>query len=290
MNYSHEPVLLNETLNNLIYDKSGSYLDCTFGLGGHSKKILENLNSDGSLYSIDKDKEVKHYANLIKDERFNFQTSTFSNISSLFSKNTMNGVLFDLGVSSLQLDKPERGFSFMREGELDMRFDNSSGMSAKEWINTASEKELADVFYFLGEERKSRQFAKKIIQARKDTNISSTKNLAELFKPKGFQKKHPATNIFRGIRILINNEFEELKDGLISAIKVLKDRGILAVISFHSAEDRIVKNFFKKDYKNFFEDINLKNVNKIKPSKEEKSTNPRSRSAILRIGEIEYVS
>ena len=290
MNYSHEPVLLKETLNNLIYDKSGSYLDCTFGLGGHSKKILENLNSDGSLYSIDKDKEVKHYANLIKDERFNFQTSSFSNISSLFSKNTMNGVLFDLGVSSLQLDKPERGFSFMREGELDMRFDNSSGMSAKEWINSASEKELADVFYFLGEERKSRQFAKKIIQARKDTNISSTKNLAELFKPKGFQKKHPATNIFRGIRILINNEFEELKEGLISAIKVLKDRGILAVISFHSAEDRIVKNFFKKDYKNFFEDINLKNVNKIKPSKEEKSTNPRSRSAILRIGEIEYVS
>ena len=290
MNYSHEPVLLKETLNNLIYDKSGSYLDCTFGLGGHSKKILENLNSDGSLYSIDKDKEVKHYANLIKDERFNFQTSTFSNISSLFSKNSMNGVLFDLGVSSLQLDKPERGFSFMREGELDMRFDNSSGMSAKEWINAASEKELADVFYFLGEERKSRQFAKKIIQARKDTNISSTKNLAELFMPKGFQKKHPATNIFRGIRILINNEFEELKEGLISAIKVLKDRGILAVISFHSAEDRIVKNFFKKDYKNFFEGINLKNVNKIKPSKEEKSTNPRSRSAILRIGEIEYVS
>ena len=290
MNYSHEPVLLKETLNNLIYDKSGSYLDCTFGLGGHSKKILENLNSDGSLYSIDKDKEVKHYADLIKDERFNFQTSTFSNISSLFSKKTMNGVLFDLGVSSLQLDKPERGFSFMREGELDMRFDNSSGMSAKEWINTASEKELADVFYFLGEERKSRQFAKKIIQARKDTNITSTKNLAELFKPKGFQKKHPATNIFRGIRILINNEFEELKEGLISAIKVLKDRGILAVISFHSAEDRIVKNFFKKDYKNFFEGINLKNVNKIKPSKEEKSTNPRSRSAILRIGEIEYVS
>ena len=290
MNYSHEPVLLKETLNNLIYDKSGSYLDCTFGLGGHSKKILENLNSDGSLYSIDKDKEVKHYADLIKDERFNFQTSTFSNISSLFSKNTMNGVLFDLGVSSLQLDKPERGFSFMREGELDMRFDNSSGMSAKEWINTASEKELADVFYFLGEERKSRQFAKKIIQARKDKNISSTKNLAELFKPKGFQKKHPATNIFRGIRILINNEFEELKEGLISAIKVLKDRGILAVISFHSAEDRIVKNFFKKDYKNFFEGINLKNVNKIKPSNVEKSTNPRSRSAILRIGEIEYVS
>ena len=290
MNYSHEPVLLKETLTNLVYDKSGSYLDCTFGLGGHSKKILENLNANGRLYSVDKDKEVKDYANLIKDERFKFQTSTFSNISSLFSKNTMNGVLFDLGVSSLQLDKPERGFSFMRDGELDMRFDNSTGMSAKEWINSASEKELADVFYFLGEERKSRQFAKKIIQARKDSNISSTKNLAELFKPRGFQKKHPATNIFRGIRILINNEFEELREGLISAIKVLKDRGILAVISFHSAEDRIVKNFFKKDYKIFFEDINLKNINKIKPSKGEKLTNPRSRSAILRIGEIEYVS
>ena len=290
MNYSHEPVLLKETLTNLVYDKSGSYLDCTFGLGGHSKKILENLNSDGRLYSIDKGKEVIDYANLIKDERFQFQTSTFSDISTLFSKNTMSGVLFDLGVSSLQLDKPERGFSFMRDGELDMRFDNSAGMSAREWINFASEKELADVFYFLGEERKSRHFAKKIIQARKDGNISSTKNLAELFKPKGFQKKHPATNIFRGIRILINNEFDELKKGLISAVKVLKDRGILAVISFHSAEDRIVKNFFKKDYKIFFEDINLKNINKIKPSKGEKSTNPRSRSAILRIGEIEYVS
>ena len=290
MNYSHEPVLLKETLTNLVYDKSGSYLDCTFGLGGHSKKILENLNSDGRLYSIDKDKEVIDYANLIKDERFQFQTSTFSDISTLFSKNTMSGVLFDLGVSSLQLDKPERGFSFMRDGELDMRFDNSAGMSAKEWINFASEKELADVFYFLGEERKSRHFAKKIIQARKDGNISSTKNLAELFKPKGFQKKHPATNIFRGIRILINNEFDELKKGLISAVKVLKDRGILAVISFHSAEDRIVKNFFKKDYKFFFEGINLKNINKFKPSKEEKSVNPRSRSAILRIGEIEYVS
>ena len=252
MNYSHEPVLLKETLTNLVYDKSGSYLDCTFGLGGHSKKILENLNSDGRLYSIDKDKEVIDYANLIKDERFQFQTSTFSDISTLFSKNTMSGVLFDLGVSSLQLDKPERGFSFMRDGELDMRFDNSAGMSAREWINFASEKELADVFYFLGEERKSRHFAKKIIQARKDGNISSTKNLAELFKPKGFQKKHPATNIFRGIRILINNEFDELKKGLISAVKVLKDRGILAVISFHSAEDRIVKNFFKKDYKFFF--------------------------------------
>ena len=290
MNYSHEPVLLRETLTNLVYDKSGSYLDCTFGLGGHSKKILENLNSDGRLYSIDKDKEVIDYANLIKDERFQFQTSTFSDISTLFSKNTMSGVLFDLGVSSLQLDKPERGFSFMRDGELDMRFDNSAGMSAREWINFASEKELADVFYFLGEERKSRHFAKKIIQARKDGNISSTKNLAELFKPKGFQKKHPATNIFRGIRILINNEFDELKKGLISAVKVLKDRGILAVISFHSAEDRIVKNFFKKDYKFFFEGINLKNINKFKPSKEEKSVNPRSRSAILRIGEIEYVS
>jgi len=290
LNYSHEPVLLKETLTNLVYDKSGSYLDCTFGLGGHSKKILEHLNSDGRLYSIDKDKEVIDYANLIKDERFQFQTSTFSDISTLFSKNTMSGVLFDLGVSSLQLDKPERGFSFMRDGELDMRFDNSAGMSAREWINFASEKELADVFYFLGEERKSRHFAKKIIQARKDGNISSTKNLAELFKPKGFQKKHPATNIFRGIRILINNEFDELKKGLISAVKVLKDRGILAVISFHSAEDRIVKNFFKKDYKFFFEGINLKNINKFKPSKEEKSVNPRSRSAILRIGEIEYVS
>ena len=290
MNYSHQPVLLNETLTNLICDKSGSYLDCTFGLGGHSKKILENLDSEGSLFSIDKDLEVKEYANLIKDKRFDFQTSTFSNILNLFSKNSMNGVLFDLGVSSLQLDKPERGFSFMHAGELDMRFDNTFGVSAKDWINKASEKELADVFYYYGEERKSRQYAKKIIEARKQKKIDSTKNLAELFKLKGFHKRHPATNIFRGIRIFINNEFEELKKGLISSIQVLKDKGILAVISFHSAEDRIVKNFFRKDYRNFIEGINLKNLHKIKPSKEEKSINPRSRSAILRIGEVEYVS
>ena len=166
MNYSHQPVLLNETLTNLICDKNGSYLDCTFGLGGHSKKILEKLDSDGNLFSIDKDLEVKEYANLIKDQRFNFQISTFSNILNLFSKNSMNGVLFDLGVSSLQLDKPERGFSFMHEGELDMRFDNTSGISAKDWINKASEKELADVFYYYGEERKSRQYAKKIVETK----------------------------------------------------------------------------------------------------------------------------
>ena len=139
MIYSHEPVLLSESLTNLLVDKSGSYLDCTFGLGGHSKKILENLSSDGLLYSIDKDIEVKKYAHLIKDKRFNFQISTFSEISKIFEKKSMNGVLFDLGVSSLQLDKAERGFSFMRNGTLDMRFDNTSGMSAKDWINTAPE-------------------------------------------------------------------------------------------------------------------------------------------------------
>ena len=290
MIYSHEPVLLSESLTNLLVDKSGSYLDCTFGLGGHSKKILENLSSDGSLYSIDKDIEVKKYAHLIKDKRFKFQISTFSEISKIFEKKSMNGVLFDLGVSSLQLDKAERGFSFMRNGTLDMRFDNTSGMSAKDWINTAPEKEIADVLYYFGEERRSRQYAKKIISARKDSEIDSTKKLSDLFVKKGFQKKHPATNLFRGIRIKINNEFEELKKGLISSVEILKNEGILAVISFHSSEDRIVKNFFRRDYLDFVEGIRLKNLVKIKPSEEEKLSNPRSRSAILRTGEIEYVS
>ena len=292
----HIPVMKHEAISHLISDRDGIYIDATLGYGGHSRHILEETSSKSKLFAIDKDVDAIEFnkKELSEEKRFTLKHGCFSSLDEYARTwniyGSVNGILFDLGVSSVHLDSAERGFSFMREGELDMRFDNSSGMSAKEWINSASEKELADVFYFLGEERKSRQFAKKIIQARKDTNISSTKNLAELFKPKGFQKKHPATNIFRGIRILINNEFEELKEGLISAIKVLKDRGILAVISFHSAEDRIVKNFFKKDYKNFFEGINLKNVNKIKPSKEEKSTNPRSRSAILRIGEIEYVS
>jgi len=190
----------------------------------------------------------------------------------------------------LQLDKPERGFSFMREGTLDMRFNNSSGVSAKDWINSASEKEIADVIYFLGEERRSRQFAKKIILARKTSKISTTKDLASIFQYKGFQKKHPATNVFRGIRILVNDEFEELKNGLVSAIKIIKNNGILAVISFHSAEDRIVKKFFKEEYQTFFKDIKLRMIAKIKPEKKELQKNPRSRSAILRIGEVEYVS
>ncbi len=290
MSYSHEPVLLEETLANLIRDKDGTYLDCTFGLGGHTKQILKNLSEKGSLFSIDKDLEVKYYADLISDKRFTFKTSAFSSISTLFPKKSMNGILFDLGVSSLQLDKPERGFSFMREGTLDMRFNNSSGISAKDWINSASEKEIADVIFFLGEERRSRQFAKKIILARKTSKISTTKDLASIFQYKGFQKKHPATNVFRGIRILVNDEFEELKNGLVSAIKIIKNNGILAVISFHSAEDRIVKKFFKEEYQTFFKDIKLRMIAKIKPEKKELQKNPRSRSAILRIGEVEYVS
>ena len=181
MSYSHEPVLLEETLANLIRDKDGTYLDCTFGLGGHTKQILKNLSEKGSLFSIDKDLEVKYYADLISDKRFTFKTSAFSSISTLFPKKSMNGILFDLGVSSLQLDKPERGFSFMREGTLDMRFNNSSGVSAKDWINSASEKEIADVIYFLGEERRSRQFAKKIILARKTSKISTTKDKLNIF-------------------------------------------------------------------------------------------------------------
>ena len=287
--FSHAPVMINESIDSLMLNKSGAYLDCTFGLGGHSKEILKRLNSDGTLNSIDQDQTVIEYAKKIQDSRFKFQYSKFSEIGELFLNKKFDGILFDLGVSSLQLDDATRGFSFQKNGKLDMRMDQTNKVSALDWVNNAKEKEIADIFYYLGEERKSRLFAKRIIEKRKNELIESTEELAEIAfagKKYGNSKKHPATNIFRAIRIFINNELEEIKKALIASIDLLQDKGRLVVISFHSMEDRIVKNFLKGKLENIEFENSIKIIGKIiKPTQDEINLNPRSRSAVLRVGE-----
>ena len=287
--FSHTPVMINESIDSLMLNKSGAYLDCTFGLGGHSKEILKRLNSDGTLNSIDQDQTVIEYAKKIQDSRFKFQYSKFSEIGELFLNKKFDGILFDLGVSSLQLDDATRGFSFQKNGKLDMRMDQTNKVSALDWVNNAKEKEIADIFYYLGEERKSRLFAKRIIEKRKNELIESTEELAEIaFAGKKYRnsKKHPATNIFRAIRIFINNELEEIKKALLASIDLLQDKGRLVVISFHSMEDRIVKNFLRGKLENNEFENSIKTVGKIiKPTQEEINLNARSRSAVLRVGE-----
>ena len=287
--FSHAPVMINESLDSLMLNKSGAYLDCTFGLGGHSKEILKRLDSRGSLSAIDQDQAALKYANKIQDPRFKFQYSKFSKIGELFLNKKFDGIFFDLGVSSLQLDDASRGFSFQRNGKLDMRMDQTNKISALDWINKAKEQEIADIFYYLGEERKSRLFAKRVVERRKNKLIESTEELAAIaFAGKKYtnSKKHPATNIFRAIRIFINNELEEIKKALIASIDLLQDKGRLVVISFHSMEDRIVKNFLKGKIENKEIENSLKIIGKIiKPSQEEITNNARSRSAILRVGE-----
>ena len=287
--FSHTPVMINESIDSLVLNKSGAYLDCTFGLGGHSKEILKRLNSKGTLNSIDQDQTVIEYAKKIQDPRFKFQYSKFSKIGELFINRKFDGILFDLGVSSLQLDDAARGFSFQKNGKLDMRMDQNDKISALEWVNKAKEKEIADIFYYLGEERKSRLFAKRVIEKRRTKLIESTEDLAEVtYAGKKFRnsKKHPATNIFRAIRIFINNELEEIKKALQASIDLLQDKGRLVVISFHSMEDRIVKNFLKGKLEDQENTNSIKIIGKIiKPSREEINLNTRSRSAILRIGE-----
>ena len=287
--FSHAPVMINESIDSLVLNKSGAYLDCTFGLGGHSKEILKRLNSKGTLNSIDQDQTVIEYAKKIQDSRFKFEYSKFSKIGELFINRKFDGILFDLGVSSLQLDDAARGFSFQKNGRLDMRMDQNDKISALEWVNKAKEKEIADIFYYLGEERKSRLFAKRVVEKRRTKLIESTEDLAEVtYAGKKFRnsKKHPATNIFRAIRIFINNELEEIKKALQASIDLLQDKGRLVVISFHSMEDRIVKNFLKGKLEDQENTNSIKIIGKIiKPSQEEINLNARSRSAILRIGE-----
>tara|TARA_B110000003_G_scaffold143660_1_gene144856 strand:+ start:682 stop:1563 length:882 start_codon:yes stop_codon:yes gene_type:complete len=290
INSTHEAVMVDEVLENLVSKQNGRYIDCTFGAGGHSLKILKKLNQDGALTSIEKDKmaTLNLSSEFTDDIRFKLINDSFSNLNKLFKDSEIDGILIDLGISSTQLDDPERGFSFQSNGPLDMRIDTSQGQTAAEWINSATKKEIEDVLWTLGEERASRKIASKICESREKKPIESTKELSDLIISCVYKrsKKHPATNSFRAIRMFINQEIYELQCALEAASYVLCCGGRLAVISFHSMEDRIVKRFFQgKDrigsnikFKYFGEKF-------LKPTNTEMSTNPRSRSAILRVAE-----
>ncbi len=294
----HIPVLTEEVIQYLLIKKNGNYLDATSGYGGHSAAILEQLVG-GSLISTDQDPEAINYlkSKFKSEERLSIHHARFSELDKLLSANNFDGILADIGVSSYQLNTAKRGFSFTKDGPLDMRMNQNIGEDASTWLSNASEKEISDILWKYGEEKKAKSIAKAIVEARKNINIKSTKKLAEIILqevPRRFNdKKHPATKTFQAIRIFINNELEELELLLDFTSKHLKIGGRACIISFHSLEDRIVKRFFRDHSRrdprlsklpNLVDDSSFKLVSKvIKPSDHEININPRSRSAKLRV-------
>ncbi len=302
----HQSVLLHESIEGLAIKGGGIYFDGTFGRGGHSREILRHLNEQGRLYAIDKDLEAIEHATTQfgQDKRFHIFQGSFARIQEFATEagvlGKVDGILLDLGVSSPQLDNPERGFSFMQQGPLDMRMDLSQPMSAARFVNEAEAEEMASVFRLYGEERFSGRIAKAIVAARNIVPITTTLQLAEIVKeanPKWEKHKHPATRVFQAIRIHINQELNDLKSCLEQCLNVLAPKGRLAVISFHSLEDRIVKQFMRDKeqgdkpppevpIRHEALKTNFKRVGKaIMPKEVEVKENVRSRSAVLRIGE-----
>ena len=294
----HIPVLTEEVIEFLLVKKSGTFLDVTSGFGGHSAAILEELNG-GSLIATDQDPEAIRFlkSKFKTEKRISIHQARFSELHKLFSANDFDGILADIGVSSYQLDTAERGFSFMKDGPLDMRMNQNIGKDASSWLNNAPEQEISNIIWKYGEEKKAKRIAKAIVEARKSFKIRTTKELAEIIleeTPRRFNdKKHPATKTFQAIRIFINNELEELDLLLDFASKHLKIGGRTCIISFHSLEDRMVKRFFRdhsrRDPKlsklpSLADDSSFKLVTKaIEPSENEMNINPRSRSATLRV-------
>ena len=293
----HIPVMLNEVLEYLAPKDNEVYVDATFGNGGYTEAILKSANC--KVIAIDRDPSVLTRVNEIKEKygaRFEFVAGTFGDIEKLINFN-VDGVVFDIGVSSMQLDDGYRGFSFNKEAVLDMRM-SMSGKSAKDIINQTPETELADLIYMYGEEKKSRQIAHKIVEARKTKEIKTTTELAEIIysiNPKKFGQIDPATRTFQAIRIAVNDELSELQNGLEGAINITSNNARIVVVDFHSLEDRIVKNFFANNSakKTHTSKYNTKeNVDKDKPlsfvskaiiaSDDEANINPRARSAKLR--------
>ena len=292
---NHIPVMPNEVLSLMDLKPRGKYVDGTCGLGGHAEMILSSLSKKGFLLGLDIDKDAIKICKKRLDNfssNFHIEKKSYSELSSILKIleiGQVDGILLDLGLSSLQLDSQSRGFSFKESSSLDMRFDQDSNVDAADIINKSSESEIADIFYYLGEERRSRLFARRVIERRKISLIDSTEDLASIAYTGRYSKKHPATNIFRAVRMFVNNELGEIKDALMASVSLLNDRGRIAVISFHSMEDRIVKNFFKGKVDGADFDSQLKSIGKIiKPSVAEIQENPRARSAILRIGERSY--
>ena len=302
---SHIPVLLHEALDALCIRSDGIYLDCTFGRGGHSRAILASLDEGGRLIGFDRDPSAVSAAQDLakEDSRFEIVHTAFSELESALDSIAIarvHGVLMDLGVSSPQLDQAERGFSFQVDGPLDMRMDPTSGQSATDWIAGADTDEIADVLWVLGEERFSRRIARAIGEARKVEPIVTTAQLSKIVsdaQPKKDQNKHPATRTFQAIRLHINEELSEVEQGLEAAVKRLEVGGRLAVISFHSLEDRLVKRslrdasrFPQGDPRMPLPDSvakpRMRLMGKaIKAGTGELRTNPRARSAGLRVAE-----
>jgi 16S rRNA (cytosine1402-N4)-methyltransferase len=302
----HLPVLLNEAVDALAIKAEGIYVDGTFGRGGHSRAILQQLSEQGQLLGLDRDPTaIKEGMALAKnDPRFDIEQCTFSELAKQVKarlwQGHVDGILLDIGVSSPQLDEAERGFSFQKDGPLDMRMNPEQGQSAADWLATAEADEIASVLKTLGEERYGKRIARAIVETREQTPILTTKQLANLVakaSPSREKHKHPATRTFQAIRIFINDELEELNKALEQAIDVLATGGRLVVISFHSLEDRIVKRFFREQAKG--DDIPLhfavtadqlnpkvKLIGKaIEAGDAELAINPRARSAVMRVVE-----
>ncbi|MFG3453981.1 MULTISPECIES: 16S rRNA (cytosine(1402)-N(4))-methyltransferase RsmH [Pseudomonadaceae] len=306
--YSHVTVLLDEAVAALAVRPDGRYLDGTFGRGGHSRLLLRQLGPDGCLLGFDKDPLAiaTGQALAADDGRFVVVQRSFAELGSELAERgwtgTLSGVLLDLGVSSPQLDDPERGFSFLNDGPLDMRMDPSRGVSAAEWIATASEDDIARVFKEYGEERFAKRMARAVVQRRLERPFERTADLAQVLtvaNPAWEKGKNPATRAFQGLRIFINNELGDLEAGLEAALEALEVGGRLVVISFHSLEDRIVKQFMRRHAKGEADTLprdlpiiperfvpRLKLLGKPQyASAEEVKGNPRSRSAVMRVAE-----
>lgn len=303
---AHLSVLAKESLEGLAICPNGIYIDATFGRGGHSRLILNQLGEEGLLIAIDRDKAAEEYAkkHFLKRENFYFIRGNMSDIKHHLAQldiTQINGILMDIGVSSPQLDEAERGFSFIQDGPLDMRMNQEEGLSAHEWIMMASIEEMTRVFRDYGEERYAPLVAKEIAKTRQEEPIRTTFQLVEIIKrvipQRGHEKKHPATRVFQAIRIAINKELDELIKTLESTLTLLKKGGRLVVITFHSLEDRIVKQFMREhsQVKDLFPDLPiliegekpiLRVIGKaIKASEPESQQNRRARSAILRVAE-----
>ena len=299
---SHISVLLHETVDGVLAGRdTGIYVDATFGRGGHTRLLLSKLDQDARVYAFDKDPQALEVAAQLEqeDSRFRIIHASFADIQAELARigiTEVDGIMADLGVSSPQLDQAERGFSFMQDGPLDMRMDNSQGLTAAQWLLEIEEEKLANIIYQYGEERYSRRIAKAIKQA---GEITTTAQLAEIVKtahPKWEKHKHPATRSFQAIRIAINKELDDIEKFLPQAVELLKATGQLAVISFHSLEDRLIKQFIQKE-SSLAEDSGwgmpqaqvdtrrLKKVSRVRASEAEVKANPRSRSAWLRVAE-----
>ena len=306
MAQAHDTVLLKPAVDALVTDDAGFYVDGTFGRGGHSRAILQRLGPAGRLLAIDKDPDAisAAHSEFQTDPRFAIEQGSFARLADLLElrgvKGKVTGVLLDLGVSSPQLDEAQRGFSFIQDGPLDMRMNPAEGVSAADWLASASEQEIADVIYRYGEERFSRRMARAIVNERKLQPITTTLRLAEIVKqanPAWEKHKHPATRAFQAIRIHINKELDDLQACLEQMLDVLAVGGRMVIISFHSLEDRLVKQFIAEQVKGDdfpmgvpvqYADLNprLKKIGKaIKADAEELEVNPRARSAIMRIAE-----